>query len=502
MIKELVFSISIFFALTMNGFAQNALSFDGTNDFVFAPNGGPTGSANRTIECWIKTTSSIAAQQVILDWGNMNIGERFTLNMINFGRIRIEVGGNGFNSSQSIADGNWHHIAITYDHAASLKFNMYIDGVLEANQNTTVAVNTGAASALQIGRRNDMTNYFNGSIDEVRIWNVARTPTEIQAAMNTEFCAIPPGLVSYYKFNQGIAGGNNSGQTTLTDAAGSNNGTLQNFALTGPSSNWVTGASLATGIGGSGSVIVSACDSYLSPGGNTYTTSGTYTDTILSAQGCDSILSIHLTLLQSSTGSMTATACNAYTVPSGNQTYTTSGTVTDTLTNAVGCDSIITIALTINTVDVDVIQNGAELSAVQAGATYQWLDCNNNYNAVPGATSQTFIPTANGNYAVQVGLNTCTDTSICYSVANVGLIENELLTGIKFYPNPAFKDLTISLPDQMTKALVQIIDTKGSVLLETEVLQHKKLELNLSPGMYVLKVSNGQIVLIEKLQVY
>ena len=108
---------SLCFALLLS--AQNGLDFDGTNDYVSATAGGPIGSTNRTVECWVKTSSSISTQQVIFDWGQMSPnGSRFTLNMINFGKVRIEVGGNGFNSTASIADGNWHHIAVTYDNSA------------------------------------------------------------------------------------------------------------------------------------------------------------------------------------------------------------------------------------------------------------------------------------------------------------------------------------------------------------------------------------------------
>ena len=57
------------------------------------------------------------------------------------------------------------------------------------------------------------------AIDEVRVWNYARTQAQLQAAMNTEFCGPQAGLMVYYKFNQGVAGGSNTGQTILDDAS-------------------------------------------------------------------------------------------------------------------------------------------------------------------------------------------------------------------------------------------------------------------------------------------
>jgi hypothetical protein len=91
-------------------------------------------------------------------------------------------------------------------------------------------------------------DFFKGTIDEVRFWNVARSQADIQAKMNCELTGTEANLVAYYKFNQGVAGSNNAGVTTLTDiAGGDNNGTLSNFALTGTTSNWVTPGGVASG---------------------------------------------------------------------------------------------------------------------------------------------------------------------------------------------------------------------------------------------------------------
>jgi hypothetical protein len=92
-----------------------------------------------------------------------------------------------------------------------------------------------------------------------------------------------------------------------------------------------------------------ACDSYTSPSGNhTWTSSGTYQDTINNTTGCDSILTINLSILNSSSTSFAAAACYSYTSPSGNHTWTSSGLYADTLQNTLGCDSILAISLTIN----------------------------------------------------------------------------------------------------------------------------------------------------------
>lgn len=81
----------------------------------------------------------------------------------------------------------------------------------------------------------------------------------------------------------------------------------------------------------------------------TYTTSGTYTDVLNSCQGCDSIVTTHLTVLPVNTYSQSLTICAGQSVNVGTNTHTTDGTYTDTLTAFNSCDSVVTTNLTIST---------------------------------------------------------------------------------------------------------------------------------------------------------
>jgi gliding motility-associated-like protein len=92
-------------------------------------------------------------------------------------------------------------------------------------------------------------------------------------------------------------------------------------------------------------ITASACNNY-TWNGETFTASGTYFDTLTSTNGCDSIVALQLTINTTSAFTMTASACKNYSW--NGQSLTTSGLYTDTLVSANGCDSIVTLRLTIS----------------------------------------------------------------------------------------------------------------------------------------------------------
>ncbi|MGV6860596.1 MAG: T9SS type A sorting domain-containing protein [Putridiphycobacter sp.] len=192
------------------------------------------------------------------------------------------------------------------------------------------------------------------------------------------------------------------------------------------------------------------------------------------------------------------TSCGDYTSPSGNYTYSTSGVYSDTLTNAVMCDSIITINLTVNHVDVAVSVNGITLSAAETGATYQWLDCNNGNQPIQGATSQTFTPTENGSYTVEITKNNCTETSACTAVNSLNTMENEIENKVNIYPNPGNENVNILLN---LSSSVSIIDLNGKVVF-VENNTSNNISLNVSDweaGVYFVQVINENGVSTQKL---
>ena len=191
--------------------------------------------------------------------------------------------------------------------------------------------------------------------------------------------------------------------------------------------------------------------------------------------------------------SFSVTACDNYTVPSGDENYTSSQTVMDTIPNQFGCDSILTINITINTVDVGVTNTSPTLSANATGATYQWLDCGNNFTVISGASNQSYTAIVNGNYAVAVTQNGCVDTSTCEVVNNVGVLENSFGNTLSVYPNPTNGVLSIDLGSSYSNVSVIVSNVLGQVVLNKNFSNSSLLQLNIpgEAGVYFIEVSSG-----------
>jgi hypothetical protein len=242
----------------------------------------------------------------------------------------------------------------------------------------------------------------------------------------------------------------------------------------------------------SATITETACDSYTSPSGNyVWTSSNTYMDTIPNAVNCDSVITIELTITNSTSANITEEACDSYTSPSGNYVWTTSAIYMDTIQNAAGCDSVMTIDLTINTLDLSVGQAGDDAMANETGATYQWLNCPA-MTEIDGATSQTYTATVNGDYAVVITKNGCTDTSDCVSFLNVGISEEALLNGLSVYPNPTNGDFSIDLGENNPSVTIQITDVTGRVIQRNSYNEGQLLNLKLDApkGVYLLTVES------------
>ena len=108
------------------------------------------------------------------------------------------------------------------------------------------------------------------------------------------------------------------------------------------------------------------------------------------------------------------TSCNSYLSPSFRYTWNSSGMYSDTLSNSTGNDSIISIDLTIVSIDSTLNVTEQSITAIEPGAQYQWLACNSG-SIIVGANSQSYSPSVNGLYSVIITKNGCQKTSACYT---------------------------------------------------------------------------------------
>jgi hypothetical protein len=251
-----------------------------------------------------------------------------------------------------------------------------------------------------------------------------------------------------------------------------------------------------------GTDLQSACGSYTWIDSQTYTSSNNAaTFTLQSTQGCDSIVTLNLTIGNDNTGTDVQTACDSYTWIDS-QTYTSSNnTATHTLTNNAGCDSVVTLDLTITTVDATVSTNLYTITATASGATYQWIDCNDNNAPIAGETGQSYTATANGDYAVIVMENGCTETSACENITGIGVGEVALNDAITIYPNPSQGMFVITVTGVSDNVSILVTDMLGKTVYDAPVSNGKAM-LNLSeqaPGIYLVQVQTQGAVVTRKI---
>ncbi|HQG51928.1 MAG TPA: PKD domain-containing protein [Bacteroidales bacterium] len=254
--------------------------------------------------------------------------------------------------------------------------------------------------------------------------------------------------------------------------------TFSNKSIDGDSYYWDFGD-------GSNSNIANPVHTYSGPG--IYTVSLTVTDDVTHANNTKQLT---ITVIGNTGNSINVTACKGYLSPSKNYYFTSSGTYNDIIPNHCGCDSLITINLTIKTVNTSVTSNGSTLTANAANAAYQWLDCNNNFSKIEGETNQSFTPTVSGNYAVEVSQDGCIDTSACYGITIVSIFDNVFSDNIRIYPNPTSGNLMIDLGQQLSEISVEINDINGKVI-RTEKFYNRRLidmSLNEPAGIYFIKL--------------
>jgi len=244
--KELIAINLLFFLFaTIETKAQTSLNFDGIDDEVDFGNSSVFMQTNEfTIEVYIQ-------QSTIKYWpafasnfqDSSGYWKGYWLGGDTLGHAVFYIGetsdsGSGYwvTSTSVIADGNWHHIAGVFENDSA---KIYVDGTIE-NTLHIPTFNLSSTENFRIG--NDVWNeVFQGKIDDVRLWSIARSPSEILMYKDSCLNVNENNLIAYYHFENGT---NNSTVYDLT--ANGNHGTLNNMD---PATCWVLGLNCTINVG-------------------------------------------------------------------------------------------------------------------------------------------------------------------------------------------------------------------------------------------------------------
>ncbi|MDG1331715.1 MAG: T9SS type A sorting domain-containing protein [Crocinitomicaceae bacterium] len=445
--KQLLFSIlaagTLLFS-TNQAQAQciTAIELDGVNDYLHSPFANYD-FTNFTIEMFINSPD-FSPNEVYVNWnqdsrvifGGWAVDGSFNGGAIGFSPQEINSG-----AGTTPQTNNWHHVAYVYDGSTQ---KIYIGGLEVASVPTGGALSQGNAiynSGLTIGASYTQGQQFtNTQFEDVRIWNVARTGTEIANNAIATLTGSETGLVAYYRFEDGV------GSTTVTDLTGNGNTlTLNNMD---PATDWIPGV-------------------FSQP-----------------VQATDVVFNC---------GAYTWVDGNTYAVDNNTAQYTFVGGA------AGGCDSIVTLDLTVGTpADISVTDNSPTFMSndVSAGVTYQWIDCLNGNAPIPGETNQSFTGSQGGSYAVIVtAANGCRDTSACFDVPILSLDESSLESGLILAPNPTNGVFSISTLTYTGELNIQVMDLTGKLIYTSteNVTPSASANIDLKDaanGVYIVRVSD------------
>jgi hypothetical protein len=259
--------------------------------------------------------------------------------------------------------------------------------------------------------------------------------------------------------------------------------------------------------------------------GQTYSQSGTFTQTIQNAAGCDSVITLNLTIRQNTSSTLTQSSCGSFTL--NGQTYSQSGTFTQTIQNAAGCDSIITLNLSISQPLNRIITQTACGSYTYNGITYTQSGTyflSANLSRCQGSTTLilTIIPnsyttlneTATGSYNFGNQILTSSGTYTrrltnylgCDSIITLNLNilnprapdinnDNTIVTftqsDVQIFPNPTNALVTINLNSSKDSFTYKLLTVEGKVL-ESNIISSNRAEVNLSdypPALYLIEIN-------------
>ena len=174
-----------------------SLDFDGTNDHVFIADDNSFDLTNTfSIEAWINTDTTTGRQRIL------DKGSAYGFAVEDGGKLIFSASTTDLITTNShVTAGVWTHVAVVFD--SSQDANFYVNGALVQTVAGSVNASATISEQITIGSINNGTESFNGQIDDVRIWNTARSATEITNNYDRQLNGDETGLVGYWNFNEG-----------------------------------------------------------------------------------------------------------------------------------------------------------------------------------------------------------------------------------------------------------------------------------------------------------
>ena len=238
---------------------DTSLEFDGIDDHIAIPHDAAlnVGGGDFTFQAWVNPTTNDPSTVVSKGAG---VSTNYVLEISSASNVSFYFAQSWHYGTITLPLNQWSHVAVSFDQATQ-EATFYVNGVVDIVASYINVPDTSDTNPLTIGRQGHGTgvNLFEGRIDDVAIWNVAKSQAEINSYMSYPLSGNEPGMVAHYNMNDGFACGDNSANTTATDnSPNAFHGTLTNYDL---STNCGAGWSSGRNLDSDGDSIGDACDS-------------------------------------------------------------------------------------------------------------------------------------------------------------------------------------------------------------------------------------------------
>ncbi len=250
---------------------------------------------------------------------------------------------------------------------------------------------------------------------------------------------------------------------------------------------------------------VNSCEEYLWEINDvSYGYTGVYKMRFKDITGCDSIHILDYHRPIDSTTVSSVTECNSFIWDESGEEYTESGNYSIIYINEAGCDSVVSIGITIISNDLTITRDELELKVNTFVADlYQWGKCTDaGFEPIDGAIFQEYDVLENGDYAVEVTKDGCTGLSDCITVEDVGIELINFNQVITVYPNPTNQAFQVDLGDINIPIELKVYNVLGE---EVQTLSNEKgnlinVMLPARKGVYILQILSGES-LVKQIEV-